>query len=56
MSDKSFKVKTGLQIPSVTSANILSTDASGNISSTSTLPITDAATTNATVKINEVLI
>lgn len=44
MSDKSFKVKTGLQIPGVTSANILSTDSSGNVSSTSVLPISSGGT------------
>lgn len=44
MSDKSFKVKTGLQIPGVTSANILSTDSSGNVSSTSVLEISAGGT------------
>jgi hypothetical protein len=44
MSDKSFKVKTGLQIPGVTSANILSTDSSGNVSSTSVLGVSSGGT------------
>ena len=44
MSDKSFKVKTGLQIPGVTSASILSTDSSGNVSSTSVLGISAGGT------------
>ena len=44
MSDKSFKVKTGLQIPGVTSASILSTDSSGNVSSTSVLGVSSGGT------------
>jgi len=44
MSDKSFKVKAGLQIPSVTSANILTTDSSGNVSSASVLAIANGGT------------
>lgn len=57
MSDKSFKVKTGLQIPSVTSANILSTDSSGNISSTSILPVSSGGTgqTSANNALNALL-
>ena len=57
MSDKSFKVKTGLQIPSVTSATILSTDSSGNVSSTSTLPLTSGGTgqTSANNALNALL-
>lgn len=48
MSDKSFKVKAGLQIPSVTSANILTTDSSGNVSSSSTLAIANGGTGQTT--------
>ena len=47
MSDKNFKVKSGLNIP-ITSANILTTDANGNISSISTLPITSGGTGQTT--------
>lgn len=48
MSDKSFKVKSGLQIPGVTSANILTTDSSGNVSSASTLAIANGGTGQTT--------
>jgi hypothetical protein len=44
MSDKSFKVRSGLQIPGVTSANILTTDSSGNVSSSSVLSISAGGT------------
>lgn len=56
MADKNFKVKSGLNIP-ITSAAILTTDASGNISSTSVLPITAGGTgqTSATNAINALL-
>jgi hypothetical protein len=56
MSDKNFKVKSGLNIP-ITSAAILTTDSSGNISSTSILPITAGGTgqTSATNAINALL-
>ena len=56
MSDKNFKVKSGLNIP-ITSAAILTTDSSGNISSTSVLPITAGGTgqTSATNAINALL-
>jgi hypothetical protein len=56
MSDKNFKVKYGLNIP-ITSAAILTTDSSGNISSTSILPITAGGTgqTSATNAINALL-
>lgn len=56
MSDKNFKVKSGLTIP-ITSAAILTTDASGNISSNSVLPITAGGTgqTSATNAINALL-
>lgn len=56
MSDKNFKVKSGLNIP-ITSAAILTTDSSGNISSTSILPITAGGTgqSSATNAINALL-
>lgn len=56
MADKNFKVKSGLNIP-ITSAAILTTDASGNISSTNVLPITAGGTgqTSATNAINALL-
>ena len=43
MSDKNFKVKSGLNIP-ITSAAILNTDSNGNISYTSVLPISAGGT------------
>ena len=56
MADKNFKVKSGLNIP-IASAAILTTDSSGNISSTSVLPITAGGTgqTSATNAINSLL-
>jgi hypothetical protein len=56
MSDKNFKVKSGLNIP-ITSAAILTTDSSGNISSTSILPITAGGTgqTSANNALNALL-
>lgn len=56
MSDKNFKVKSGLNIP-ITSAAILTTDSNGNISSTAILPITAGGTgqTSATNAINALL-
>jgi len=56
VADKNFKVKSGLNIP-ITSAAILTTDSSGNISSTSVLPITAGGTgqTSATNAINALL-
>lgn len=47
MSDKNFKVKSGLNIP-IASANILTTDASGNISSSATLAIASGGTGQTT--------
>ena len=43
MSDKNFKVKSGLNIP-IASASILTTDASGNISSSATLAVAAGGT------------
>lgn len=56
MADKNFKVKSGLNIP-ITSAAILTTDSSGNISSTNVLPISAGGTgqTSATNAINALL-
>ena len=56
MADKNFKVKSGLNIP-ITSAAILTTDSSGNVSSTATLPISAGGTgqTSATNAINALL-
>jgi hypothetical protein len=47
VSDKNFKVKSGLNIP-IASANILTTDASGNVSSTATLAISSGGTGQTT--------
>ena len=47
MSDKNFKVKSGLNIP-IASANILTTDSSGNVSSTATLAISSGGTGQTT--------
>ena len=48
MSDKSFKVKSGIQIPSITSAKILTTDSSGNLSSDSVLAVANGGTGQTT--------
>jgi len=47
VSDKNFKVKSGLNLP-ITSANILTTDSSGNISSAATLAISAGGTGQTT--------
>jgi len=47
VADKNFKVKSGLNIP-IASAAILTTDSSGNISSTATLPISSGGTGQTT--------
>jgi len=56
VSDKNFKVKSGLNLP-ITSAAILTTDSNGNIASSSVLPITAGGTgqTSATNAINALL-
>jgi len=56
VSDKNFKVKSGLNIP-ITSAAILTTDSSGNLSSSATLAISAGGTgqTTATNAINALL-
>ena len=57
MSNKDFKVKNGLQVPSLTTAGIVTTDSSGNISSSSVISITNGGTgqTTATNAINALL-
>jgi hypothetical protein len=57
MADKNFKVKSGLQVPSVTSANLLVTDSSGIVSAGTTLPIASGGTgqTTSTNAINALL-
>ena len=47
MSDKNFKVKSGLNIP-IVSAKILTTDSSGNVSSSETLAIASGGTGQTT--------
>ena len=47
MSDKNFKVKSGLNIP-IASAKILTTDSSGNVSSAETLAISAGGTGQTT--------
>ena len=47
MSDKNFKVKSGLNIP-IASPNILTTDPTANLSSTETLAITSGGTGQTT--------
>ena len=56
MADKSFKVKSGLTIP-ISSAAILTTDSSGNISSSSVLPVSAGGTgqTSANNSLNALL-
>jgi len=56
VSDKNFKVKSGLNIP-ISSAAILTTDSSGNVSSSATLAISAGGTgqTTATNAINALL-
>ena len=57
MADKRFKVKTGIQIPSIASAKILTTDADGNIASNAILAVANGGTgqTTATNAINALL-
>jgi hypothetical protein len=56
VSDKNFKVKSGLNLP-ITSAAILTTDSNGNISSSTVLPISAGGTgqSSATNAINALL-
>ena len=57
MADKNFRVKTGLQVPGVTSANFLSTDSNGTVAAGTTLPIANGGTgqTSADNAINALL-
>jgi len=57
MSDKNFKIKSGLQVPGVTSASFISTDSSGVISAGTTLPIANGGTgqTSANNALNALL-
>lgn len=57
MSNKDFKVKNGLQVPSLTTAGIVTTDSSGNISSSSVISISNGGTgqSTATNAINALL-
>ena len=48
MADKNFKVKSGLQVPSLVTAGPVVTDSSGNVSSSATLPITQGGTGQTT--------
>lgn len=48
MSNKDFKVKNGLQVPSLTTAGIVTNDSSGNISSTAVLAIANGGTGQTT--------
>lgn len=48
MADKNFKVKSGLQVPSLTTAGPVITDSAGNVTSSATLPITQGGTGQTT--------
>lgn len=48
MADKNFKVKSGLQVPSLTTAGPISTDASGNVTSNAALPVNQGGTGQTT--------
>lgn len=48
MSDKSFKVKSGLIVPGLTTAGIVKTDSSGVLSSSATLGISEGGTGQTT--------
>jgi hypothetical protein len=48
VADKNFKVKSGLQVPSLTTAGPVTTDASGNVTSSATLPISQGGTGQTT--------
>jgi hypothetical protein len=49
VSDKSFKVKNGLVVPSLSTAGIVTTDSSGNISSVTVVPVANGGTGQTTV-------
>jgi len=48
MTDKSFKVKSGLTVPALSTSGIVTTDSSGVISSTAIVPITSGGTGQTT--------
>ena len=48
MADKNFKVKSGLQVPSLTTAGPVTTDSAGNVTSSATLPISQGGTGQTT--------
>jgi hypothetical protein len=48
VADKNFKVKSGLQVPSLTTAGPVTTDASGNVTSTAALPLSQGGTGQTT--------
>jgi hypothetical protein len=50
MSDKSFKVKNGLVVPSLSTAGVVRTDSSGVISSSATLGLTEGGTGQTTAQ------
>lgn len=49
MSNKDFKVKNGLIVPSLSTAGIVTTDSSGNISSVTVVPVENGGTGQTTV-------
>lgn len=48
MSNKDFKLKNGLVVSSLSAAGIVTTDSSGNISSTATVPVANGGTGQTT--------
>jgi hypothetical protein len=48
VADKNFKVKSGLQVPSLTTAGPVTTDSAGNVTSSATLPISQGGTGQTT--------
>jgi hypothetical protein len=48
VADKNFKVKSGLQVPSLTTAGPVTTDSSGNVTSTAALPLSQGGTGQTT--------
>ena len=50
MSDKSFKVKNGLVVPSLSTAGVVRTDSSGVISSSATLGVSEGGTGQTTAE------
>ena len=49
MSNKDFKVKNGLVVPSLSTAGIVTTDSSGNISAVAVVPVANGGTGQTTV-------